>query len=204
MGTNLTLNYSIISGSFGNISIRTKINGKPEKLPFESMYFKETPKEVLKNLVGDYNVKNYLDLETNSLSRFEFKKHTLFYGLSIKEANLEGVIINNEIKNINLSFISKSKKNKEDNKGSVKGLIRKYLVTTHTEYGPIYLAKGKGPQSDNHYKIENYFEKRKKSKNPEQEKQLSQILEYAQVILDKPNFSINNLEEMVSEKVVVI
>ena len=107
---------------------------------------------------------NYLDLNTNRISSFEFKKHTFLYGLSIKEANLEGVIINNEIKNVNLSFIPRLNLIKEQEKRKIKDLIKKYLVTTHTKYGPIFQT-GRGPESDDTQVTDNYFEERKKSKD---------------------------------------
>lgn len=202
-GTKLTLEYDIISGPYGNVNIQTKIDGKPEKLPFESIYLKESPFEVLKNLGINYEVNEYKNLEISSISRFEFKKHNILYGLSIKESNLEGATIHNKIKDVNLSFLPKLKLHKEESEERVKGLIGKYIVITHTEYGPIFQTN-MGLESSDIEVTENYFQDRENKKEELKEKQLSQILEYAQAILDKPKFSIKNLEEMVSERAVAI
>lgn len=203
MSTKLTLNYQIISGPYGNGWIKTKIDAKPEKLPFELMYLKENPKEVLKELVKKYIISEYKDLEM-SKSLFKYKKHLLSYGLSIKEANLEGVTINNSVyKTANLSFLPKLNLTKEKLQGKVRDLILEHAITTYIEYGPIFQTPI-GPKSHNIQVTENYFKNRKDKKNPEKEKQLKQILEYAQVVLYRPNFSIKDLEKMVDEKVFAV
>lgn len=211
MPTKLSLKYQIISGPYGNVFIQTKIDGEPEELPFKSIYLKESPKEVLKNLGRNYNVAEYKDIELNEASSFNYKKHYIHYGLSIKESNLEGVIIKNKIKNVKLSFLPKLSLSKEELQGKVKSLIGRYIVTTHTEYGPIMGGfrfdgdDGRGPRPSYEEQVtNNYFQDRKNNKDELKEKQLSQILEYAQVILNKPDFSIKNLEEMVSEKATAV
>lgn len=198
MATLLNLKYDIVRGPFGNTFIKTKIDGKPEKLPFESIYLREAPKEVLKFLSGKYNIRQYRNLEFNELSHFNYKKHSIFYGFSIQEANLEGVIIKNKIKNAALSFLPKLNLTKEKFQGKVGYLISEYAITNYTEYGPIFQTP-RGPKSRSIKVTKNYFQDRKTKINPEKEEHLSQILEYAQVVLDKPNFSMKDLEKMVEK-----
>ena len=211
MPTKLTLDWDVLSGPFGNglKSIRTKIDGKPEKLPFEQIYLKESPFEVLKFLARDYNVNTYLDIQTNIISSFDFKKHSIGYGFSIQESKLSGVKINNKIKkDLDFSFIPAKKDSEKDYQELIKNLIREYIVVKHTMKGPIYGGikfgeiGGRGPQSDTWEETKNYFKDRKNPKkiNPEKEKQLFQIIEYAQVILNNPKFSLSNLEKLVGTK----
>ncbi len=222
MPTKLTLKYQIISGPYGNVFIQTKIDGEPEELPFKSIYLKESPKEVLKHLIGNYLITEYLDInpalahspgfgDISEASPFTYKEHLIQNnGFSIQHSRLVGVTINNSVYNdINLSFLPKRKlENKEQR---IKELIEAYLVVTNTKYGPIIGGlrfegdDGIGPRPSYEEQVtKDYFKERKKSKDAKKEKQLSQILEYAQVILNKPKFSIKNLEEMVYEKVVSI
>ena len=177
------------------------------KLPFDSIYLKETPFEVLKFLVKDYQIKRYLDITTNEQSFFKVGGTKGFYGFSIENGDLKGVEIYNSVnKELDLSFLSKLNLNAEQGKRKIENLIRKYLITTHTKYGPITgglipsgQIGGKCPHPSSEEKITyNYFEERKKSENPEKEKELFQILQYAKGMLNKPNFSIKNLEELVS------
>lgn len=214
-GTKLSLKYSIISGPYGNGWIKTKIDGKPERLPFESMYFKESPKEVLSFLINDYLITKYLDInpthkhsprfgDISEDQLFYFKDHLISNsGLSIQNSGLEGVTINNSIYNeINLSFLPKyAIENKKEN---IKNLIETYLIRTNIISIQII---PKDRTSDNFYEEEstsNYFQDRKKQKDELKERQLEQIIEYAQVVLDKSNLSIKNLEKMVSEKAVIV
>ena len=204
MGTKLSLGYDIISGPWGNTEIKTKINGKPEKLPFEYGYFKESSMEVLSVLGKNYNVSKYKDIETNENSTFEFKKHLLNYGFSVREANLPGITIHNSIyKYVNLSFLQKPALTKNDLEGKVKGLIRKYIVTTYIKHGPIMGGfrfngdDGIGPRSSSEETItKNYFEERKNKKDELKERQLEQIIDYVQIILDNPKFSLKDLEKL--------
>lgn len=204
MPTKLSLDFELITGTLYNNNY---------KLPFGSIYLKETPFEVLKFLVKDYQIGRYLDISTNERSIFNVQGIKGYYDLSIEncdlKGDLKGVIINNEIKkDVNLSFLHKLNLIKEQGKRKIEYLVKKYLVTTHTEYGPItggLIPDGEIGGIGAHYSSEtrvtdNYFEERKKSENPETEKQLSQILQYSRAILDNPKFSIKNLEELVSVK----
>ena len=212
MGTKLSLDYDIISGPWGNTCIQTKIGGKPEKLPFEYEYFKESSVEVLSVLGKNYNVSKYKDIEINENSTFEFKKHLLNYGFSVREANLPGITIHNSIyKYVNLSFLPKPALTKNDLEGKVKGLIRKYIVTTYIKHGPIMGGfrfngdDGKGPRSSSEETItKNYFEERKNKKDELKERQLEQIIEYAQAILNNSKFSLKDLEKMVSNESIAV
>ncbi len=210
-GTKLDLNYSIVSGPYGNVWIKTKIDGKPEKLPFESMYLKENPKEVLSFLAKEYLVTKYLDIDPTSKhsprfgdisegQTFDYKGHLILSnGFSIQHSKLEGVTINNEFhKNVNISFLPKRTiEKKEEN---IKNLIKTYIVRTNTFPEHFYNNLRTGcHEVTTKTTTTNYFQERKKKKDELKEKQLSQILEYAQIILNKPEFSINNLEEMASE-----
>lgn len=206
MATKLTLDYDLISGPWGNANIRTKIDGPEESLPFDYIYLEETPLEVLKFLVRDYNVNKFLDIRTNNVTNFDFKDHSLYYGLSIEEVSLKGATIDGKLdKDIDLSFLSKKDFGKNHYEGLVKSLISKYIIKTHTEYGPIVGGlrfkgdDGRGPRPSYEKEvIENYFEDRRKSKNLEKEKKLLQIIEYSQAVLNKPEFSIKDLEKLAS------
>jgi len=212
MGTKLSLDYDIISGPWGNTCIQTKIGGKPEKLPFEYEYFKESSVEVLSVLGKNYNVSKYKDIEINENSTFEFKKHLLNYGFSVREANLPGITIHNSIyKYVNLSFLPKPALTKNDLEGKVKGLIRKYIVTTYIKHGPIMGGfrfngdDGIGPRLSSEETItKNYFEERKNKKDELKERQLEQIIEYAQAILNNSKFSLKDLEKMVSNESIAV
>ena len=198
MPTKLSLDYQLMSGPLYKNSF---------KFPFDSIYLKETPFEVLKFLVKNYQIKKYLDINTNEQSFFNLGGIKGLYGFSIENGDLKGVEIYNSVnKELDLSFLSKLNLNEEQGKRKIEDLIRKYLITTHTKYGPITgglipsgQIGGKGPHPSSEEKITyNYFEERKKSENPEKEKELFQILQYAKGILNKSNFSIKNLEKMVS------
>ncbi len=210
-GTKLSLIYSVVSGPYGNGWIKTKIDGKPEKLPFESMYLKENPKEVLSFLAKEYLVTKYLDIDPTSKhsprfgdisegQSFHYKDHLILNnGLSIQNSGLEGVTINNSIyNNINLSFLPKYEiKNPKEN---IRNLIKTYLVITNTFPQDFFTNRRTGiTEYSEKTTTKNYFQDRKNKKDSEKERQLSQVLEYAQIILDEPNFSIKALEEMVSE-----
>ena len=65
MGTKLSLNYSILSGPYGNAWIKKKINSKPEKLPFESIYLKRISKRSFKKFSKK--------LQCEQLSGFKYK-----------------------------------------------------------------------------------------------------------------------------------
>lgn len=215
-GTRLSLKYEIISGPFGNGWIKTDINSKPEKLPFESMYLKESPKEVLSFLAKEYLITKYLDIDPTRKhsprfgdisegQSFHYKDHLIQNnGFSIQHSGLEGVTINNSVyNNINFSFIPKKVIN--DKQENIKNLIKTYLVITNTFPQDFFTNRRTGiTEYGEKTTTKNYFEERKKSKDSEKERQLSQVLEYAQIILDNPNFSINDLEEMVSKKTVSV
>lgn len=216
-GTKLDLNYSIVSGPFGKVWIKTKINGKEEKLPFESMYLKENPKEVLSFLFSkEYLITKYLDIDPTSkhspefgdiseAQTFDYKGHLILSnGFSIQHSGLEGVKINNSVyTNVNFSFFPKKVIN--DKQENIKNLIKTYLVITNTLPEHFYNNLRTGcHEVTTKTTTTNYFQDRKNKKDSEKEKKLSQVLEYAQIVLDNPNFSIKNLEEIVSEKAVAI
>ena len=217
MGTKLSLNYRIISGPLGNVGIRTRIDDlKGEKLPFELMYFKETPKEILKFLAKEYLVTEYLDInptkshsprfgDMSQISTFYYKKHLISNnGFSIQNSNLEGVTINNKFhKKVDLSFLPKEKQ--EEDEKRIISLIKTYLIRTDTFPEHFYLNRRTGmSECTEKTTTTNYLEKRKIEKDELKEKQLEQIIDYAQIILDKPNFSLKDLEKLIQNKSVAV
>src|SRR3989344_4667195 len=175
MTTKLTLNYKNLSGNNGKLN-----------LPFNFDYLKESPFEILKNLAINYNINEYLGIKTGYFTPFRLNdstNHPIEYGFSIEESKEKETISVEELLKNKLSFFhSIPNESKEYQKLRIKSLIKTYLVQ-EVKNGKI--------------EIHNYFEERKISKIPEKEEKISQIIEYAQATLNKPEFSLSNLEELV-------
>ena len=186
-------------------AVYSKMNSFHEEPDFlkNPFYCQESPFEVMKVFADKHFIWRFKNIESKvgsyKIVESDQKRNSqmlFFGGFNLEEyiPSSEGIEIIGKIKEYNPEF-PESKIDDNMKNSIIKGLIKSYLISTietdpgHQTIGPEGRIIGK--PKDATQKVINYFKTRQKQKDPEKEKYLFEILEYAQALI-REEFSLKN------------